>query len=290
MVGKTRPLTPEHEHVLEQRIREKMESDAVVRRMTGPRPGMRSARRQQRQQRPKTSSVSRPYDQDQGKDRDQAQLVQRKKDGSLEDLESWDEGIVLEDMPRVDWAESPLMAYKDLDQEASMILDPISQSDSAEDISYDDADLATLYRAASAKIEFLWDQVCYPEPLRRRFRETNMPTEANHEAYGLLCAEIAMLTIYRRRLVCLLRSVWARELEFSHVIREGLYEPQALWGLRNLTAASMEAIEAWRLVFPWNHSFVYAGLDYVEKCGRDLEVIKSNIAEGSRQGVAPGAR
>ena len=97
-------------------------------------------------------------------------------------------------------------------------------------------------------------------------------------AYGLLCAEMTMMMLYRRRVVQLLRCIWAREEELERVLADGIFEPQALWHLRNLTAACMEAIEGWRLIFPWNRTFLYAGKDYVAKCDEDLEVLQAKMA------------
>lgn len=249
----TRPLTPEHQHILDNRIKMKENADLAVMALTGVLPAPPStAGSRPTSARPMSSISARP----QGSARSRR----------LQSAGPLGPGELELGLEHIDWADSPLMEFV-LDETG---LDATVVAEPDEELGFN-----ALFTAAEARIERLWEEVCFPDVMRNKFRNSYMST-AEPANYATLLAEITCLVLYRRNILQVLQAVWNREQELREVMR-GATTPESLWQLRKLTVVCLEAIEQWKQIFPWNKAFVYQGQDYVVKTNTDLSLLKGKL-------------
>jgi len=260
----TRPLTPEHSHILNNRIKMKENADLAVMALTGVTVGRDEAR-----------ATSPPEKRTQGRRSVRSRLHSARSAGTTlgrrEEPELEHEHAA--EHAAVDWADSPLMEFV-LDETgldaAGMASPAARQVQQEEEEGFD-----SLFNAAEVRIERLWEEVCFPDIMRNKFRNTYMAL-VEPATYATLLAEITCLVLYRRTILQVLQAIWHREQELRQVLQEAS-SPEHLWQLRKLTVVCLEAIEQWKRIFPWNQSFVYRGQDYILKTNADLSLLKSKL-------------
>lgn len=271
-VNVTRPLTPEHQHMLDSRLKMKEDADLAVMALTGICPSSPSTRSPSRpswrvDHRPTTGVPKR---------RQGTRAARMGLQSAGPTLRSTTQASATEQPVLeagldtvVDWAMSPLMAY---------VADPSGLDPPASDAVVDGEAVGVeeLFHAATGRIERLWEEVCFPDLMRHKFRATYMVT-ADSTNYAALLAEITCLVLYRRNILQVLQAVCQREDELQIVLQNELATAQSLWKLRNLTVTCLNAIEQWQKVFPWNRVFVYEGQEYAKKTKTDLTLVRSKL-------------
>jgi len=267
----TRPLTPEHQHILDNRVKMKENADLAVMALTGVLPAApNTARGRRRSGSAKKESALR------------VQSAPSSFPGAgRPNLESGtvdpkERSIMEMQVPSVDWADSPLMQHilEDGGSEAS------TAREFTEEELTDEGAIGLLFEAAIARIEQLWEEVCFPDAMREVFRGGQMGG-GTPESYAALLAEITCLTLYRRNILQVLRAIWEREGELQRVLKTTEVEAADMWKLRNLTVGCLEAIQKWQKIFPWNKMFVFQGRDYIEKTNTDLTLLQGKLSVGT---------
>jgi len=242
----TRPLTPEHQHILDNRVKMKENADLAVMALTGILPAApNTARGRRRSGSAKKESALR------------VQSAPSSFPGAgRPNLESGtvdpkERSIMEMQVPSVDWADSPLMQHilEDGGSEAS------TAREFTEEELTDEGAIGLLFEAAIARIEQLWEEVCFPDAMRE--------------------------TLYRRNILQVLRAIWEREGELQRVLKTTEVEAADMWKLRNLTVGCLEAIQKWQKIFPWNKMFVFQGRDYIEKTNTDLTLLQGKLSVGT---------
>lgn len=273
----TRPLTPEHQHMLDSRLKMKEDADLAVMALTGILPSSPNARPPSHRRggrvnhRPTTGVPKRRQGTRSARMGLQSAgpTLRSTTQASATALEQPVLEAGLESV--VDWSMSPLMEY---------VVDPSGLDPPSDAVLTADGEAAgveELFHAATSRIERLWEEVCFPDLMRHKFRATYMVT-ADSTNYAALLAEITCLVLYRRNILQVLQAVCQREEELQMVLQDELATAQSLWKLRNLTVTCLNAIEQWQKVFPWNRVFVYEGQEYIQKTKTDLSLVRNKLS------------